>query len=199
MTQNTLALDLLLVGAGGIIVAAYLLYGYRLIHKNPKMKATIDKGFALAIGTIGAMSLILTFQLFFTSWEPFPVEHYTELYGITLGIYSLLMLVGAFTLYTGVDLRFVSYFAAIGGLLMFQAVRAVLSFNLSRNPVVTAALYAFAGLAGLSFLPVTHIPKTHRAHRWVRWVAAAFVVGMSLIALYLGFSSMYSHIADAAA
>lgn len=101
------------------------------------------------------------------------------------------------TTHTGADLRPVSYFAAIGGLLMFQAVRAVLSFDLTRNPTVTAALYTFAGLAGLSFLPVTHAPEDHRAHRWARWVAAAFVVAMSLIALYLGFSSMYGHIESA--
>jgi len=180
-----------------MMVAVYLIYFYGLVQKNPKKKEGINKGFALAIGVIGAITLLTTFQHILTEWAGFPAPHYTELFSVTLAVFSILMLMGSFALYTGVDLRFVSYFAAIGGLVMFQAVRAVLSFDLTREPEVTAALYTFAGLAGLSLLSVTHIPETHRAHRWARWIAAAFIVAMSLIALGLGLNAMYDHIASA--
>lgn len=197
VTHNPLPMALILVGAGGMMVAAYLIYFYGLIQKKPKTKESINKSFALAIGAIGAITLLITFQHILTEWAGFPAPHYTELFSVTLAVFSILMLMGSFALYTGVDLRFVSYFAAIGGLMMFQAVRAVLSFDLTREPEVTAALYTFAGLAGLSLLSVTHIPETHRAHRWARWIAAAFIVAMSLIALGLGLNAMYDHIASA--
>jgi putative membrane protein len=177
-----------------MIVAAYLLYGYGLINKNPRMKESINKSFALVIGIIGAITLLTTFIHFLTEWAGFPASQYTELFGITLAIFSILMLAGSFTLYTGADFRPVSYLAALGGLWMFQAVNAVLSFNLTRSPLVTAALYTFAGFAGLSFLPATHIPETHRAFRWARIAAAALIIGMSLIALFLGLNAMYGHI-----
>lgn len=106
---------------------------------------------------------------------------------------------GALSLYASVDLRFVSYFAAIGGLLMFQAARAVSTFSLSRDPLGTTALYVFAGLAGLSFLPFTHIPESHRAFRWAKIGAALLIIAMSLIALYTGFNAMYDHIESAVA
>ena len=197
VTHNPLSLCLTLVGIGGMMVAVYLIYFYGLVQKNPKKKEGINKGFALAIGVIGAITLLTTFQHILTEWAGFPAPHYTELFSVTLAIFSMLMLIGSFSLYTGADLRFVSYFAAIGGLMMFQAVRAVLSFNLTTNPTLAAALYTFAGLAGLSLLSVTHIPETHRAHRWARWIAAAFIVAMSLIALGLGLNAMYDHIASA--
>ena len=199
VTHNPLPMALILVGAGGMMVAAYLIYFYGLIQKKPKTKESINKSFALAIGAIGAITLLITFQHILTEWAGFPAPHYTELFSVTLAIFSMLMLIGSFSLYTGADLRFVSYFAAIGGLMMFQAVRAVLSFNLTTNPTLAAALYTFAGLAGLSLLSVTHIPETHRAHRWARWIAAAFIVAMSLIALGLGLNAMYDHIAEAVA
>ncbi len=72
-----MAFNLILVGTGGLIVAAYMLYGYVLGQSNPEDKRKIDRGFAIPMGLIGILGLIGAYQLFFTEWMSFPVGHYT--------------------------------------------------------------------------------------------------------------------------
>jgi uncharacterized membrane protein len=199
MTHNTLAFDLILVGAGGLIVAAYMLFGYTQGQKKPEEKRGIDRGFALPMILIGLLGFIGTYQLFFTEWAAFDVGHYSELFGTTLAIFAGTMVIGGLALYTNSTLRPVSYLAALGGVVMFQSVRAVLAFDLTRHPQVTAALYAFAGLAAMGFVPATHIPDKTRVFTVARIVGACLVIAVSLLAFYQGVEAMYSHIASAVA
>jgi len=193
MAHNTLGLDLFLVGAGAIVFAAYLLYGHWLIVKKPEMKDDVNRGFGAALLVVGLMSLILAIEMFF---EPFLPAWALELYGTGIGIYSILLLVGGFTIYTGSSLRAASYLAALGGLLMFQEANIINMFGLSQTPIATVALFALGGLVGLSTLLVTHLSSGQKAIGWPSVLTAVLAILFGLLSLYIGFNAIFGHVAS---
>ena len=196
MTHNPTAPALMLVGMGAAVVAAYLLYGHGLTLKNPKIKESMNRGIGTVLSAIGMLTLIITIQYILT--EPVPAQ-YVELFGTNLGIFSILMLMGGIILYKGADFRPVSYIAALGGIWQFQAANIVNTFALTKTPLVTVALFVFAGIAGLSFLPATHISEDRPIFRRIKILAGLVTAVMALIALYLGINAMFGHVASAIA
>lgn len=196
MVQNPTAPALMLVGMGAAIVAAYLLYGHGQTLKNPKIKESMNRGVGSVLTVIGILTLIITIDYLLLG--PIPAQ-YVELFGTTLAIFSLLMIIGGISLYKGSDLRPVSYLATLGGIWQFQAANIVNTFALTKTPLVTVALFVFAGLAGLSFLPATHISEDRPAFRRIKILAGLVTAVMALIALYLGINAMFGHIASAVA
>lgn len=194
-TYNPLSLSLMLVGAGALIVAAYLIYEFKDFGK----KKTRKKSFAWPIGIIGGLTLIFTLQIYLSNWAGFPAHQYKEIFGTTLGIYSLLMIAGAFVLYNDLDLKPISYFSAIGGIWMFRAAQAVMEFDLTRAPLKTGAMYIFAGLSGLSILAFSHTSEGSDKRKWASIIGAIIIVIFALIVLYTGWEAFHGHIAEAVA
>lgn len=196
MVHNTLALDLLIVAAGGILVGAYMVFSYIALKRGSKLESNLSKGFALTALSIGIISALMTLHMFI--FKPIP-SHYVELFGIGLGIYSLLFIAGGLALYVGNDLRVISYLAAIGGLLMLQAANATLSFSLTRNPSLTATLFILSALAAFSLVASTHTKTGTKPWKVATIVVAVLAISMGIIALFIGVNAYYGHIARAVA
>lgn len=188
-SHNPLVFILALVTAAGIAGAAYLYY-----VASEKETAELRKSFGALFFALGLFSLGGFVQLIWSDWAGFPVGHYSELFGTSTGLFSLMVLLAGFYLYTGLDLRMMAWPAVFLGLFLLQGARAVLNFQLTRNPPVTFVLWLSAALASVGMLPFSY--SRGAARRTLAYLGALVLVVMALAALATGVQAFYGHIAE---
>ncbi len=188
-THNPLVLILGLVAAAGITGAVYLLHVAR-----GKETPEIRKEFSAMFFAIGLFALGGFVQLVWSDWAGFPAGHYTELFGTATGLFSFMMIMAGFYLYTGLDLRALSWPSAFMGLYLLQGARAVLDFQLTRTPMLTFILWLTAGLASIGILPYAYADEKNR--RYLAYLGAVVVALMALAAFFTGVNAYYGHIAE---
>ncbi len=120
--------------------------------------------------------------------------HYSELFGTSTGLFSLMLVMAGFYMYTGLDLRMLAWPAVFLGLYLLQGARAVLDFNLTRNPSVTFVLWFSAGLASVGTLPFAYSQGSGR--RSLAYLGVVVLAVMALAALVTGANAFYGHIAE---
>lgn len=188
-SHNPLVLILALVTAAGIAGAVYL---YSVA--TGRETAELRKSFGALFFALGLFSLGGFVQLIWSDWAGFPAGHYSELFGTSTGLFSLMLIMAGFYLYTGLDLRMLAWPAAFMGLFLLQGARAVLDFQLTRNPPVTFVLWLSAGLASVGMLPYAYTQGSGR--RTLASLGAVVLVVMALAALVTGLLAFYGHIAE---
>lgn len=188
-SHNPLVLILALVTAAGIAGAAYL---YSVA--SGKETAELRKSFGALFVALGLFSLGGFVQLIWSDWAGFPAGHYSELFGTSTGLFSLMLILAGFYLYTGLDLRMMGWPAWFLGLFLLQGARAVLNFQLTRNPSVTFVLWLSAGLASVGLLPFSYSQGEGR--RTLAYLGVLVLVVMALAALVTGTQAFYGHIAE---
>ncbi len=95
----------------------------------------------------------------------------------------------------GLELKALAWPSLLLGLFLLQGARAVLDFNLTRNPGLTALMWAAAGLASIGILPFAYArPEAKRT--WA-YLGALVLALMTLGAFLTGFMAYYDHIARA--
>ncbi|MCS7235211.1 MAG: DUF981 domain-containing protein [Armatimonadota bacterium] len=188
-SHNPLVLILALVTAAGVAGAVYLYY-----VATGRETAELRKSFGALFFALGVFSLGGFVQLLWSDWAGFPVGHYSELFGTSTGLFSLMLILAGFYLYTGLDLRMVAWPAALLGLFLLQGARAVLDFKLTRNPTVTFVLWLSAGLASVGMLPYAY--SQQGARRTLAYLGVVVLALMALAALITGVNAFYGHIAE---
>ncbi|MCS7172538.1 MAG: DUF981 domain-containing protein [Armatimonadetes bacterium] len=188
-SHNPLVLILALVTAAGVAGAVYLYY-----VATGKETAELRRSFGALFFALGLFSLGGFVQLIWSDWAGFPAGHYSELFGTSTGLFSLMLIMAGFYLYTGLDLRMLAWPAALVGLFLLQGARAVLDFNLTRSPSVTFVLWLSAGLASVGMLPYTY--SQAGARRNLAYLGMVVLVVMALAALFTGMQAFYGHIAE---
>lgn len=188
-SHNPLILILGLVAAAGVTGAVYLLYVAR-----GKETPEIRKEFGALFFIIGLFSLGGFVQLIWSDWAGFPAGHYTELFGVTTGLFAFMLLCAGFFLYVGLELRALAWPSVLLGLYLIQGARAVLDFNLTRNPTMTFVLWIAAGLASIGMLPYAYTGESTRQK--LAYAGAVVLVIMALAAFATGFFGFYGHIAE---
>lgn len=134
-------------------------------------------------------------QLYWTNWVGRPMPQYTELFGVGTGLFAFMMIMAGFYLYQGLDLKALAWPSALLGLYLLQGARAALDFGLTRNPGLTALMWAAAGLASLGILPFAYA-RLEARRTWA--YLGALVLGlMGLAAFLTGIMAYYGHIAEA--
>ena len=127
-------------------------------------------GLAAAIGASG-LYLFLTGIAISFIW-PFGAISgglYNVLFGGVAALGGLLLLAISVVLFLNSSLAPVSYFAVVVGTYAVVGAYAMVSYGLTKEPLVSALGYlAFAVTAFLS------VPATHSDNRWLRWLFAAF-------------------------
>jgi len=191
MAHNTLVLDLFLVGASAIIFSIYILTSVYLSNKKKILSKELTKAFGIVFFFIGLVALILTSELFF--FEPIP-HQYVEVYGTMLAIFSLVTLSGGISLYGDTNLKPVSYLAGLGGILSFQSANSILSFNLSKSPLLTSVIFVLAGISGLLTIILTHI-NNQKSKLWFSLIFSFILVVLGVICIYISINAIYGHIA----
>jgi hypothetical protein len=66
-------------------------------------------GFGALFFALGLFSLGGFVQLIWSDWAGFPAGHYSELFGTSTGLFSLMLIMAGFYLYTGLDLRMLAW------------------------------------------------------------------------------------------
>ena len=90
---------------------------------------------------------------------------YNVLFGGIATLGGLVLLTGAIALFLNVNLKPVSYFAAVVGLYAFVEAYSMLKYSLTSNPLLYALGYmSFAAPALLS------VPATHLENKWWKWL-----------------------------
>lgn len=186
-SHNPLILILGLVAAAGVTGAVYLLYVAR-----GKETPEIRKQFGALFFIIGLFSLGGFVQLIWSDWAGFPAGHYTELFGVTTGLFAFMLLSAGFFLYTGLGLHALAWPSVLLGLYLIQGARAVLEFNLTRNPPMTFVLWLAAGLASIGILPYVYVGESNRQK--LAYAGAVVLAVMALAAFITGFFGFYGHI-----
>lgn len=188
-SHNPLITILALVTAAGAAGAVYLIYVAR-----GKDTAELRKQFGAIFFAIGLFSLGGFVQLIWSDWAGFPAGHYTELFGTTVGLFAFMLIMAGFFLYQGFDLRALAWPSALIALFILQGARAVLTFDLTREPTVTFVLWLAAGLASLGMLPFAYSGRDRR--KQLAYLGAAVLVVMALAAAVTGVQGFFGHIAE---
>ncbi len=188
-SHNPLILILGLVAAAGLTGVVYLVYVARG-QETPELR----KQFGLLFLIIGVFALGGFVQLIWSDWAGFPAGHYTELFGVTTGLFSFMLIVAGLLLLLNMDLRALSWPSVVIGLFLLQGTRAVVDFQLTRNPPLTALLWLSAGVASIGMLPFSYSRENTR--RYLAYAGVVVLAVMTLAAFLTGFKGFYGHIAS---
>lgn len=190
---NPLVVALILVSAGSIISAIYLFREARDRH-NPDD----HKSFAWLFGLIGGFALLISGQLFWANWAGFPAQQYTELFGVAITLYALVMFSAAFVLYTEIDPQPFTWLTAVSGLVLLQGARAAYTFGLTRSPTATAGIWTSLGLSGVLLLPTAYADPDSDVRGYLLYAIIALLVLAAGLTGVTAIEAHYGHIAEVA-
>jgi len=184
-TYNPLVLILALVAVAGASGVAYLLQVAR-----GKDSPALRRQYGLFFLVIGVLSLGGFVQLLWTEWHA-AFRQFTELFGVTTGLFALVMILAGLYLVLGMDLKALAWPGVLVGLFLLQGARAVLDFELTRNPAMTFLLWLSAGLASIGLLLYAYLEAYRKP---LAYLGAAVLGLMTLAAFVTGVNAFYGHI-----
>ncbi len=188
--------DFLDVMAWDVSLSAVLLcMGAIMLHYNASSGLVDEKagdlrrGFSIAAGAAGFYLFISGMAISFI-W-PFALSGgvYNVLFGGIATLGGLVLLTSAIMLFLNVNMKPVSYFAAVAGLYAFVDAYSMLKYSLTSNPLLAALGYmSFAAPALLS------VPATHLESKWWRWLFVIFALLFAAAWLYQAANFTYMHL-----
>ena len=191
-----LSSDFLDVMAWDVSVSAFLLcMGAIVLHYKPstglvdESTGDLRKGFAIAAGASGFYLFVSGMAVSFI-W-PFTISSgvYNVLFGGIATLGGLVLLTSAIMLFLNVNLKPVSYFAAVAGVYAFVDAYSMLKYSLTSSPLLSALGYmSFAAPALLS------VPATHLSNKWWRWIFVIFALIFAVAWLYQAANFTYAHL-----
>lgn len=190
---NPLVVALILASVGSVISAIYLFREARDSHQPDD-----HRSFAWLFGLVGGFALLVSGQLFWANWAGFPAQQYTELFGVAITMYAMVMFSAAFVLYTELNPQPFTWLTAITGLVLLQGGRAAYNFSLTRSPTVTAAIWGSLGVAGLLLLPAAYVDPDSQTRTYLLYVVIALLVIAAGLTGFMAIEAHYGHIAELA-
>lgn len=181
MPTNVLALGLYSTAAASLVTGTYFLKLKMFTAEDVKAKA--NAGFGTAITFMGLYTFIA--GLYLLAGTPLNAP-YNEYFGAITTMFGMLLLMGGLSIKNDWDLRPVSYFAAIGGIIAANHtyINELIIHN-ANYPYV----FVSAAIAGFSLLPATHIRNI-----WVSRIAGILIIVLGLVTLYIGVTAFQGHI-----
>lgn len=174
MSQNPLALGLMIVAIGAITFAYYL-------YKNSKKE---EQSFGIIFLVLGLIATGFGFNLYLT--QPIPA-HYIEIYGVGYFVFALLTIVGGVTMIFGWDKTPAQFLGIVCGIILLNSARTIFFYHLSKSPIGTTALFSFAGLGSMAYY-------IYNKGKLPKWVIIGLFVACGLLALYSGLSAQFGHV-----
>jgi uncharacterized membrane protein len=184
----TMAWDVAIIGFLLALSAVFLPYDSKLAAINPNAKS-------LRVG-FGVATLVAGFYLFLTgvsisiTW-PFAIQNgvYNVLFGGIASLGGLVSIAGAAVLILDVNPKPVSYFAAVVGVYAIVDSYAIVHYNLTNAPLLSALGYlSFVAPALLS------VPLTHFQNKWWRWLFIIFAFLFAAAWLYQAANFTLAHL-----
>ncbi|MDP3916740.1 MAG: DUF981 family protein [Nanoarchaeota archaeon] len=185
ISYNPLAFGLMIVGVGALLFGSCL-------HQYHKKKLSFggEKTYGLMFIIIGIITSLFAFIMYFT--EPIP-KQYIEVYGVGYFMFSILMIVSGTILYKRLDKRPASYLALVSGVILLWTARNIYSYSMSKSPLGTTAIFAFAGLGSMGSYFFGSRKLKDIPGILITLTVLAFVL-CGLLALYSGFSAQFGHL-----
>ncbi|MFB6129674.1 MAG: DUF981 family protein [Salinigranum sp.] len=188
---NPLVVALVLVAAGAAVSAVYVFREARGTHEPGDRES-----FAWLFGLIGGIALLISGEIFWANWAGFPAAQYTELFGVAETLYATVMLAAAFVIYRGLDPKPLAWITSFAGVILLQGAHAILSFELTLQPIVSAGIWIAAGVAGVLLLPAAYVDDDSGARTYLAYGIWVFLVVLAGLTLFMGFEAHFSHIAE---
>lgn len=191
-----IAYDFLDAMAWDVAISGFLLTAssIALRHYSPKnpideKNKSLRQGFAVPIGACGLYLFLSGIAISFI-W-PFTISGgvYNVLFGGIATLGGLVLLAAAVTLFLNVDLRPVSYLAAVAGLYAVVDAYAIITNGLTSSPLLAALGYlSFTAPAVLS------VPATHTSNNWWRLLFTIFALIFATAWLYQAANFTLAHL-----
>lgn len=190
------AFDFLDVMAWDVSLSAFLLCMGAIMLRYKVQSGLVDentgnlgKGFAIAAGAAGSYLFLSGMVISFKWVFALSGGVYNVLFGGIATLGGLVLLTGAIALFLNVNLKPVSYFAAVVGLYAFVDAYSMLKYSLTSNPLLSALGYmSFAAPALLS------VPATHLKNKWWKWLFVIFSLLFAIAWLYQAANFTYAHL-----
>ena len=165
--------------AGSFLLAYYLWKGIDEADQRP---------YAAAFFGVGLLAFIAGLQLSF-NW-PLPGS-YNVGYGDTTTLFGIVFLATALALWQGWSLTPVAIYAFFAGLdALIVGVR-ILSLGLTKEPVVSAIGFIFAGLGGMGAAPFF---LWFRENRMLRMLGALMMLGVAVLWAIAFYNALWGHL-----
>ncbi len=178
MFIDFLTLVMINLVAGTVLLAYYLWRGIDEEDQRP---------YAPAFLLTGLVSLVAGLQISF-NW-PLPGS-YNVGYGDTTTLFGVVFLATGLALWQGwnlVPISIYAFFAAIDALIVgFR----ILSLNLTKEPLISAAGFVLSGLSGLGVFPFL---MWFRKNQTVRWIGILLLVGTAVFWGVTFYGSLWGH------
>ncbi|MEJ2272751.1 MAG: DUF981 family protein [Candidatus Bathyarchaeota archaeon] len=176
------------VGANAILIAiAAIKLPYKASTGSvPEEAKSLRLGLAMALGAAG---LFLFINGLFIMYGGFLPDYATILFGGVTTLGGLVIVAVSGALYLNVSLKYVSYFAVVMGLFVATNAYAVISYGLTREPLL-------AGLAYLSAAAplIASVVAVHTDNKYIRWLFALASLIFAVAWLYEGFEFTMGHL-----
>lgn len=191
-----LPLDFLDTMAWDVAVSGVLLAAASITLPYDSLTGSIEEknrqlrlGFAVAIGACGLYLFLSGIAISFI-W-PFSISNgvYNVLFGGIASLGGLVLLAGALALFLNVNLRPVTYLAAVAGVYSFVDAYAIATNGLTNSPWLAALGYlSFAAPAFLS------VPAAHMKSKYWRWLFIVFALIFAAAWFYQAANFTLSHL-----
>lgn len=176
------------IAASGLIAAVAALR----LHYNARTDTieednkTMVTGLGLALTTTGfylfITSIYISFMWVFSGSYPI-------LFGGAGALGGLVLVSGGLALTFRKGLQGTSYFALVAAIYLLTDAVAIIQYNMTKNPTLSAVLYGAPAVAMILGVPATHVNN-----KVARWVFAVFAILYAIGWIYFGYTTTMSHL-----
>jgi putative membrane protein len=164
--------------AGSFLLAYYLWRGMDDADQRP---------YAAAFFGVGLLSLVAGLHLSF-NW-PLPGS-YNVAYGDTTTLFGVVFLATAIALWQGWSLTPVAIYAFFAGIDAVIVGARILNLGLTKEPLVSAVGFIFAGLGGIGAAPFFLF---FQKNRMVRMLGALMMLGVAVLWAVAFYNALWGH------
>ncbi len=152
--------------------------------------SSTPRGYAVALAMLGSYLFITGLSISFIWPFGFAGGVYNVLFGGSAALGGLVVLAAAIALFLNVDLKPVTYLAAVVGLYLLVAANGILTYGLTREPTLSALWYVLSAIPSL-----LSVPAFHTDNRKLRVLFAIFAFLFALAWLFEGVTATTGHLA----
>ena len=177
----------------------YLLFRSRQTDEQAIQNLDQNVGFLLIIigliATYLGIHMITTFPIDVPNT---PLYIYNMEFGIPYTLFGIIVLTTGYSLWKGLDLKPISYFAFFAGIFNLRYAWNFIEFNLTRAPTMTFILYLAASLGAIVSPLFTHA-KDESKKKIALYLIMLFLLVTGATAGFIAIGAIESHVAEALA
>ncbi|MCD6484571.1 MAG: DUF981 family protein [Candidatus Odinarchaeota archaeon] len=196
---NYITAMLLLLATASLAGFVYLFFRTR--QTDEQAIQALDQNFGFLLMIVGLIATYLGIHMITThpiNVPNTPLYIYNMEFGIPYTFFGIIVLTTGYSLWKGLDLKPISYFAFFGGIFNLRYAWNFIEFGLTREPTMTFALYLAASLGAIVSPFFTHA-KNESNKKIAVYIIMLFLLITGAVAGLIAFGAIESHVAEALA